>query len=629
MKGYLRVAALMPNIKVGNPIANLESIKEEILKANTLQVKFCVLPELCITGNSIGNLFHDKNILNHSLKALYSLLTFSSELDTVIVISLPFEYANCIYEVAAVIKSGNILGFVPKYKFNDSDKNANYFSTLKRGIENLTLIDEDRNIKYDFPFANDLVFSNDKFTFSVIFNSYINTKLHSDVYINLESIPETVDVDLHIKRIKSISKSENAIIVTASQGPSESTTEYAYFGRSLICECGDIIQKNDIITNHILVSDIDLDKSKFKVVNNKSTEPFRIVRFSFSNYISNVVTEKLFRDFNKTPYINKAVNPYNYSMHIINILAISLAKRMNAVKSNNLVLGVSGGIDSTIALLVCQKAVEFLSLNNSNIHAISMPSYGTTSLTNNNTQDLLKSLDINLNVVDITNSVMVHFNDINHDVNNTNVTFENAQARERTQVLMDIANDINGLVVGTGDLSEIALGFSTYNGDQMSMYNVNGSLPKTLIKYILNAVADENLRTKNNILLGNALKNILHAPISPELLPTENGILVQKTEEIVGNYEIHDFILYNYLKYNYDIEKILDLTLRTFVYNNNDDRNFTDEYVKNCINIFYNRFYKAQFKRQASPDSPSIGLPNLNAYYEYNIPSDNEVNIKI
>ena len=256
-----------------------------------------------------------------------------------------------------------------------------------------------------------------------------------------------------------------------------------------------------------------------------------------------------------------------------------------------------------------------------------MPGFGTTISTNNNANDLLKSLDIKQNLIDITHSVSVHFDDIGHDINNTNITFENAQARERTQILMDVANDVNGIVVGTGDLSEIALGFSTYNGDQMSMYNVNASLPKTLIRYILNSVAEENLKTKNNLLLANSLKNILHAPVSPELLPTENGILIQKTEDILGNYEIHDFILYNYLKYNYDVEKIVDITLRTFVYNNNE-HNYTDDYVKNCVNVFFDRFYKSQYKRSASPDSPDIGLPNLNAVYSFNIPSDSNVKIK-
>lgn len=628
MNGYLRVASIMPNVFVGNPLKNLNSIKDEILKANTLSVKFCVLPELCLTGNNLQSLYFDRNILNDAKSALFSLLTFSSELDMVIIVSLPFEYNNNIYEVASVIKSGNILGFVPKNLFNNNDINKDYFSILNQDIENITLYDNERNIQYSFPFSNNLLFINDKFRFSVVFDSNINKKFKSDLIANITSIPETVYVDSCIKDIKSISKSENSSIITSTPGPSESTEYFSYFGRSIICECGDVISKNDIITNHILVSDVDLDISALNYSNNCKYKPFKEVAFSFNNYISNPVTEKLFREFDKTPYITKSSKPYNYCMHIINILSIALAKRMNSIGCESIVIGISGGLDSTIALLICKKTIEFLSLNNNNIHAYSMPGFGTTQLTNANTINLLKALDIKLKTIDITNSLNIHFNDINHDINSANITFENAQARERTQILMDIANDVNGIVVGTGDLSEIALGFSTYNGDQMSMYSINASLPKTLIRYILNTIAEENIKTKNNILLADTLKNILHAPVSPELLPTENGILIQKTEEILGNYEIHDFILYHYLKYNYDAKKINDLAIRTFVYNS-EEHNYNEEYIKNCINIFFDRFYKAQFKRTSAPASPDIGLPNLNSHFSFKMPSDANVTVKL
>lgn len=628
MKGYLRVAAIMPNIDVGNPAKNLNSIKDEILKANTLSVKFCVLPELCLTGNNLQSLYMDRSLLNEAKNALFSLLTFSSELDVIIIVSFPFEYNNCIYEVAAVIKSGNILGFVPKYYFDDNDINKDFFSVLNNNIENLTLIDKERNVQYTFPFSKDLIFHNDDFSFAICFNNYINKNIKANIIANITSIPETLYIDTSIREIKDLSKKENCIIITATQGPSESSEQYAYFGRSLICESGDIISKNEIITNHILVSDVDLDKSSILVKNNIHYRPYKEIKFSFTNYISNPITDKLFREFKKFPYINTKSNPYNYCMHIINILSIALAKRMQSINCKNIVIGVSGGLDSTIALLICKKTIEFLSLSNDNIFAYSLSGFGTTMHASNNTSDLLKSLDIKLNTIDITNTVNSHFYDIGHDVNNTNVTFENAQARERTQILMDIANDINGIVVGTSDLTEIALGFSTYNGDQMSMYNVNASLPKTLIRFILNTIAEENIKTKNNVLLANSLKNILHAPVSPELLPTENGVLVQKTEEILGNYEIHDFILYNYLKYNYDIYKIFDLTARTFVYAN-DEHKYTEEYVKNCINIFFDRFYKAHYKRSASPTSPNIGLPNLDSHYSFNMPGDTSINIKL
>ena len=627
MNGYLRVASLMPDVKVGNPKFNVEAIKEEILKANTLSVKLCVLPELCITGNNLGALYHDRTVLNESLDALYSLLVFSSEIDIVIIVSLPFEFNSNVYDVAAVIKGGLILGFVPRTMFNVSDLNSKYFNRLENDYDEIELFDSNRNISYKFPFSKSLEFYTASFSFSIIFNGNLDCKFNSKVLCNLMSIPETIDVDSSIREIKALSLTNNSIVITTSPGTSESTEVNTYFGRSFICEYGDIIVKNDILTNHVLISDIDLDK---KNLNNIITDYkiFKRVHFSFTNYIFNNVNEKLFREFDKYPYINKKINPYNYSMHIVNILSVALAKRLLATHSQNIIIGVSGGLDSTFALLVAKKTIEFMGLNADNIKAISMPGFGTTSNSNENIKNLLASLDIKLNIIDITNAVNIHFNDIMHDQLNTNSTFENAQARERTQILMDLANDYNGIVIGTGDLSEIALGFATYNGDHMSMYNLNGSVPKTLIRYILNAIADENLKKNNNMLLADTLKNILHTKISPELLPTDNGILVQKTEDILGNYEIHDFILYNYLKFNYSYDKLFDLTLRTFIYNNLNELNYTEEYIKNCLDIFFDKFYKSQYKRNAAPPSPSIGLPNLDSHNSFYMPGDVEIDSK-
>ena len=626
MNGYLRVASLMPDIKVGNPKFNVEAIKEEILKANTLSVKLCVLPELCITGNNLGALYHDRTVLNESLEALYSLLAFSSEIDIVMIVSLPFEFKSNVYNVAAVIKAGSILGFVPRNSYAAYDLNSRYFTKLQNNYDEIMLFDSNRNVTYRFPFSSALEFYTTNFSFSIIFNGNLDCKLNSKILCNLMSIPETIDVDSSIREIKALSAASNSIIITTSPGISESTEFNTYFGRSFICEYGDIVVKNDILTNHVLISDIDLDKNSLSNIS-FDYKSFKRVRFSFTNYIYNNVNEKLFREFDKYPYINKKINPYNYSMHIINILSVALAKRLRATSLQNIVIGVSGGLDSTFALLVAKKTMEFMSLTADNIKAISMPGLGTTDISNENVKNLLSSLGVKLNIIDITNAVNVHFNDIMHDPLNTNSTFENSQARERTQILMDIANDCGGLVIGTGDLSEIALGFSTYNGDHMSMYNVNGSIPKTLIRYILNAIADENVKNNNNVLLADTLKNILHTKISPELLPTDNGILVQKTEDILGNYEIHDFILYNYLKFNYDYDKLLDLTLRTFIYNNTNEFKYTEEYIKNCLDIFFERFYKSQYKRNAAPSSPGIGLPNLDSHNSFYIPGDIEINI--
>lgn len=627
MKGYLKVASLMPDLKVANPKENIEFIKEDIIKVNTLSVKLCLLPELCISGNNLKSLYHDRNILNDSLSALFNLVNFSTELDTVIIVSLPFEFNSKVYEVAAIIKTGTILGFVPRMKYGPHDTNFKYFSILDKNYDEITIYDKLHNLSYTFPFADNLVFETNNFKFKVTFDNDIDIT-DANIICNIASIPETVDVDSYIKEIKNISLNSHTIIITTSPGISESSDRYAYFGRSFICEDGDIIVKNDILTNHILLADIDLDRVCIKSDINFDNNDIKYIRFNFNNYIYNNVNEKLFREFDKYPFINRRISPYNYCMHIVNILSVALAKRMKACNATNLVIGLSGGLDSTLSLLVCKKTIEFLSLTTDNIKAYFMPGFGTTFDSTNNASSLVNSLNITLNNIDITNTVMSHFNDIKHDPLNTNNTYENAQARERTQILMDLANDLNGIVVGTSDLSEIALGFSTYNGDNMSMYNVNASIPKTLVRYILNSIADENLKDNNNALLANTLKNILHAKVSPELLPTENGVLIQQTEDILGNYEIHDFILYYYLKYNYDHEKLYDLCLRTFVFNNNNNHTYTEEYIKNCINIFFNRFYRSHYKRVASPASPDIGLPNLSNYKSFDMPSDTEINFK-
>lgn len=617
MNGYLRTALIMPNIKLGNIRYNLKSMQDEILNANALNAKLCVFPKLNLSGIGLHDLFKDNNVLNDCINALLELKYFSNDKDITIVFSMPLLYKTSIYEVAVVIKSGAILGIVPNY--TDDKFNNGIFNKQISEFDNVEIIDKDHNEVISVPFSDKLSFENNNISFSITFNNKIDKYSSTNLIINLNAIPETIDIEEKIRDLRQISKNTKSIILNVSPGPTESSDNNVFFGRSMVIEDGEVIAKNDILTNHILLSDIDLDKISKKQKNTMTKE----VPFSYTNYIVNSPDEKLFREFDKTPYINKKVNPYHYSMHIINILAVALAKRMNAIGAKDIVLGVSGGLDSTIALLVVKKTIEFLSLTNDNIHAISMPGFGTTDNSNTNISALLSSINIKLNVIDIKNTTLSHFNDIKHDANNTNVTYENAQARERMQVLMDIANDLNGIVVGTSDLSEIALGYSTYNGDHMSMYNVNGSLYKTLIRYMLNAIADESLNS--NIPLANVIKNILNSPITPELKPTENGILLQKTEDILGSYEVHDFILYNYLKYNFDIHKIYDLAIRTFVTNNNS--RYSAEYIKNCVNVFFNRFYKAQYKRSTAPDSPDIGLPNL--LKSFKMPSDIEIDISL
>ena len=625
MNGYLRVALAMPKIYVGNINNNLENIKNIISEAYDHNVKIISFPELALTSCNLKDLYKDRNILNDVLKSLVELKHFSNNFDMLINLSVPLEYRNNLYETNVIIKQGNIIAII----INNNLEN-NYFDKTYNILDSYKLYDY-INDMYDDIIITDkfgLEYQNDQ-NIIMSFSSGKNYDSldYSNVLFNSNSINETIFIDNEIKKICNIVNENKSCIICTNPSFTESSTDKVYFSKSFVYECDELITINDSIDNRLLISDIDLDKiesmnKKFDLKNVKIENLFFNDNYKYDN--------KTYRNFNKTPYIINKKNPYKFSMHIIDMAAIALAKRMDSINVDNLVLGFSGGLDSTLALLIILKTIQIKKLTNDSLHIYSMPSYGTSVQTQNNIYNIKNALKLNINEINIKDAMNIHFRDINHDENNTNITFENAQARERTQILMDIANDINGIVVGTCDLSEIVLGFSTYNGDQMSMYNVNAPIPKTLIRYILNSIADENMNNNMNINLANALKGILNTPISPELIPGDNANILQKSEEILGNYELHDFFTYHYLKYHYDINKLYDLAINTFILNNDviNDYTYSEEYIKETLNKFFDRLYKSQFKRNASPDTYDIGLPNIsNAYF--NAPSDIETCVKI
>lgn len=624
MLGYLRVANAMPRIKVGNVSHNLISIKNIISALNDKNVKVVNFPELSLTSNNLKDVFNDKNILNDTLNAIVDLKHYSNGFDMLINISIPLIFRNELIEASVIIKQGNIIAIIP-----NTNPDINFFKKLNNINDIYKLYD------YIDDMYNDIIIT-DKFALEYQNNQNILMSFsagnnfyplkYSNVLFNSNSINETVYIDKHIRSITDKAMDYKACIVSSSPSFTESSTDKVYFSKSFVYECDEMISINDSIENEYVISDIDLDKieamkNNFNLNNVKIESVFFNELYKYDN--------KLYRKFNKNPYIITKHNPYKYSMHILDIAAMALNKRMDALNINDLVLGYSGGLDSTLALLIMLKTIKIRNLTNNSLHIYSLPSYGTSVQTQNNIYNMQNALNIDIKEININDAMNIHFRDIGHDINDTNVTFENAQARERTQILMDIANDVNGLVVGTSDLSEIALGFSTYNGDQMSMYNINAPIPKTLIRYILNSIADENLNSNNNVNLANALKGILGTPVSPELLPSENAEILQKTEDILGSYELHDFFIYNHLKYHYDINKLYDLSLNAFIYNNIDDNNnYTEEYIKDTLNKYFDRIYKSQFKRNASPDTYDIGLPNISNTY-YNAPSDMEICVKI
>ena len=625
MKGYLRVASVFPNIKVGNVDFNVQNIIDEINKLANYNTKLAVFSELSITGVSLGDLFLDDDILDKSLQGLFSIIEASKNFDMLMCIGLPFRYKNCIYDVTAVIKTGNILGMVPRTCFeNNPVLSTKQFSTELIKDDLIVIKDKFRKVEYQFPFSDNLVFScgnYDGLTFSIDYD--LKNKNDSMIVMHPNSQYESAFLYNISLQYKVFSEINNCALITASPSYTDSSTNYIFNSKAYIYECGDLMSKNHTLNSSSIVIDIDIDKI-FAVKTNKkvdSDNQKRYISFNFNDFEFFNTEQEVYRFYKKMPYINKDLDAYEFAMHIIDMLTIALLNRLKNINAEYMVLGLSGGLDSTFALLVCKNVLLKDESKNLKLKTVFMPGFGTSNNSINNVKQLAMSLGADLIHIDISESVRKHLNDIDHDINNHNNTYENAQARERTQVLMDIANDLNGIVVGTSDLSEIALGFSTYNGDHMSMYNINGSVPKTMIRYILNAIASKNLEPNKNNMLANVLNSILESPISPELLPTVNDMVIQKTEDILGDYILHDFYIYNYLKYHYDIDKLYDLTLRTFIYDD-ENSNYTEQDIKNSLNTFFDRFFKSQYKRNCAPDSPSIGLVNLDSHTGFNTVSD-------
>lgn len=633
MSNYIRVASIMPKIEVGNIEYNTKNIIEDLRQLSLEKVKIAVLSELSITSNSLSSLYKDEDILNDSFKALMLIANNTNNSDMLIFATIPYKYENKVYEVCAVIHNGMIVALTPIKSDNNAFSYSDDINTKISYYDNLT------NSIIEVPVISNININIDNLKdFSVQISSLLSLdkKYNSTILINPSSISESIYIEDKINRLKLFSKENNIALINANPSITESSANNIYYSRSYIIECGEIIARNDNFSKNYIIADIDIDHinaTKTNTNNHVIDNPYakntinNTIQLQF-NYLENYpIDMEMYRKFDETPYIIKTVNRYQFSMHIINMLAVALNKRLQAIKTNKIVLGLSGGLDSTICLFIINRCAELSNLSKSNLIVVTMPCFGTTNNSLNIAKELAAGFGIELRNINIKESVIKHFNDISHDINNINSAYENAQARERTQVLMDIANDVNGIVIGTGDMSEEALGFCTYNGDHMSMYNLISSVPKTMIKYILQSISMEYKNKNINQQLSNAIDMLLNSPISPELLPTTDGEAVQYTEKIVGDYILNDFFLFNYLNYNYGIEKIYDLSVRTF--NNSSNYQFSESYIKNCLNNFFDRFYKAQYKRNASPDSPSIGLKTLDSHHSFYAPGDMNICKKI
>ena len=608
--GFIKVAAASPACTLARPRANAVSAEAAMREAEEKGAKLLVLPELFLTGSSVGDLMYFSSLIREAEAALGSLLDRTADTRILTLIGLPVAYGGSIYSCAAVVFGGELLGLIPS-SYSDCfapPLNENIGITLcKREV---TFGTKQLFAAKDMPsFVLCAELGNDLFAcFSPFFD---HVKAGATVVACPAALPEYSGAESKRKMlISSSSLRARCGYVLASAGEGESTTDFVYSGHCAVAECGEIIAESTFASCGTVISEIDCERILSTRRRDRSFENaadgYAVHRFSFGN------TEKtaLTRVYGKLPFIAEAD-----ISKVIDLQSRGLARRITASGAKTLVIGISGGLDSCLALLVAVRACEMCKMDPSSVLAITMPCFGTSGRTRSNAELLCRELKVSFKEVDIRSAVLGHFKDIGHDGESHDVTFENSQARERTQVLMDVANLTGGIVVGTGDLSELALGFATYNGDHMSMYAVNSSLPKTLIRAVVLYAAGEYEKMGKTV-LADALTDVVKTPVSPELLPPSEDKITQVTEDIVGPYELHDFFIYHLLNYGYSAEKLHRLASYAF------DGEYDSETVKKWLCVFMKRFMTQQFKRSCMPDGPKVTSVSLSPRNAFSMPSD-------
>ncbi|MCI1995747.1 MAG: NAD(+) synthase [Clostridium luticellarii] len=625
---FIRVSAACPLTNVGDIEFNLNNIEKCIDKALIEKSKLVVFPELCVTSYTCADLFEQQLLLKKAVKGLEKLCRYLQNKDILVAVGLPVVYNNCLYNCACVIFKGKILGVVPKSYIPNYEE----FYEKRWFTEGLHIIDERISFYFqqNIPFGVSLIFNCGDFKFgfeicedlwAVIPPSSYLCLMGANILGNLSASNEIVSKSSYRRNLV-CSQSARCMCsyIYASSGVFESSTDLVFSGDLCISENGVLLKANERFKreNEVITSIVDLDKLNSQRLKNVS---FRDNIKSFSQKPVNIEFEfenfdygDFDRKVDKHPFVPENKNEREIRCReIFSIQTAALGKRIVHTNLKKAVIGISGGLDSTLAMLVAVKTFDTLNISRKNIITVTMPGFGTTDRTYSNAVNLCKSLGTEFREISIVDACLQHFRDISHDRNIHDVTYENVQARERTQILMDIANKEGGLVVGTGDLSELALGWSTYNGDHMSMYGVNCSIPKTLVRYLVRYVADRE--ASQNI--SSILLDILNTPVSPELLPKDiSGEISQKTEDIVGPYELHDFFLYYFIRLNYSPEKILFLAEHAF------ENNYSSEVIKKWLHVFIKRFFTQQFKRSAIPDGPKVGTVSLSPRGDWRMPSD-------
>lgn len=621
-QGFVKVAAVTPKIKVADPQYNAEQIKIRLTEAYVKGAKVIVFPELCLTGYTCNDLFLQDILLEEALRQLIELAAFTEGHDSLVFIGLPYEKDGKLYNVAAALQDGMILGMVPKMHIPNYAEfyEGRYFAQGERNVETVFIGEE------EVPFGCNILFETD-----AVKGLVIACEICEDLWIpnppgtahalagatllvNLSASNETVGKDTYREMlVQSASARLVAGYVYAGAGEGESTQDLVFGGHNIIAENGTVLTQAKRFSCESIYAEVDIQKLRMErrrmnTFNQEADKEYLVVPFEMQ--CEETVLE---RTFACMPFVPADQTEREKRCNeILSIQSYGLKKRFEHTGCKKAVLGVSGGLDSTLALLVTVRAFDMLQIPRENILAITMPCFGTTDRTYDNACRLAHTLGTSLTEINIKEAVMVHFADIGQDMEKHDVTYENGQARERTQILMDIANKEGALVIGTGDLSELALGFATYNGDHMSMYGVNAGVPKTLVRHLVRFYAD----TCENRELTEVLLDVLDTPVSPELLPPVDGVIAQKTEELVGPYELHDFFLYYMLRCGFEPAKIYRIAKHSF------KGQYTDDEIKKCLKMFCRRFFSQQFKRSCLPDGPKVGSVGVSPRGDLRMPSD-------
>lgn len=622
--GFIKVAAATPKIKVADPAYNTEEILKIIDETEKNGASILVFSELTISGYTCGDLFLQQPLLTECKNQLLRIVKATENKSMLVVVGCPIVIKQKLYNCAVVISDGSILGIVPKTHLpNYSEFYELRHFTSGEGLE------EDLWFGEEFGYVNVAV--NQLFKCKEIPELVVACEICEDLWVPLPpstyhamagatvicnpsaSVETTTKESYRRSLVSNQSARLLAAYIYADAGEGESTQDVVYSGHHLICENGSVLAEAKRFTNEIIYADIDVQKlaaerRKMTSFPGGQTDDYFEQEFSLE-----VKENKITRTFPKAPFVPDNQDERDKRCdEILSLQSMGLKKRLEHTNCKHAVVGISGGLDSTLAVLVTARAFDLLDIPRENLICVTMPCFGTTDRTYQNAVSLIKELGATLKEVRIEKAVRQHFADIGHDENNHDVTYENSQARERTQILMDMANHYNGMVIGTGDMSELALGWATYNGDHMSMYAVNCSVPKTLVRYLVLYYAE----TTENKKLSEVLMDVLDTPVSPELLPPVDGVISQKTEDLVGPYELHDFFLYYMLRFGFPKSKLYRMAKLTF------DGVYDDETIKKWLDKFYWRFFSQQFKRSCLPDGPKVGSVAVSPRGDLRMPSD-------